>query len=154
MAALSGNLASSSWLFANRPFSGGHQTQLTTKLIPISRRDRDKPRQGVVANTLNLFPKGAVGFIDLRARCRAGTRTRSRAGSRCRRSCRCRWWLQLKKESAVEVDRRAAVKAPAEIWIVLTVSAGERLNMKSIVLLPFVTTAESAGIPLTVRSLA
>src|SRR6266404_6523263 len=27
-------------------------------------RERDKPRQGVVANTLNLFRKGAVGFID------------------------------------------------------------------------------------------
>jgi hypothetical protein len=25
---------------------------------------RDKPRQGVVANTLNLFRNGAVGFID------------------------------------------------------------------------------------------
>src|SRR4029077_19729745 len=45
-------------------------------------------------------------------------------------------------------------KAPAEIWIVLAVSAGERLKMKSIVLLLFVTTAESAGIPLTIRSLA
>ena len=64
MAALSGNLASSSRLFANRPFSGGHQTQLTTKLIPISRRDRDKPRQGVVGSWLNLFPNGVVGFID------------------------------------------------------------------------------------------
>ena len=27
-------------------------------------RDRDKPRQGVVAITLNLFQNGAVGFID------------------------------------------------------------------------------------------
>ena len=26
--------------------------------------DRDKPRQGVVANTLNLFRNGAVGFIE------------------------------------------------------------------------------------------
>ena len=26
-------------------------------------RDRDKPRQGVVANTLNSFRNGAVGFI-------------------------------------------------------------------------------------------
>ncbi len=25
---------------------------------------RDKPRQGVVANTLRLYPNGAVGFID------------------------------------------------------------------------------------------
>jgi hypothetical protein len=28
-------------------------------------REGDKPRQGVVANTLDLFRKGAVGFIDL-----------------------------------------------------------------------------------------
>src|SRR5215510_13944116 len=28
-----------------------------------TQRDRDKPRQGVVANTLNLFRGGAVGFI-------------------------------------------------------------------------------------------
>ena len=27
-------------------------------------RERDKARQGVVANTLNLFRAGAVGFID------------------------------------------------------------------------------------------
>jgi hypothetical protein len=27
-------------------------------------RERDKPRQGVVANTLNLFRNGAVGFIE------------------------------------------------------------------------------------------
>jgi hypothetical protein len=27
-------------------------------------RERDKPRQGVVANTLKLFRNGAVGFID------------------------------------------------------------------------------------------
>jgi hypothetical protein len=27
-------------------------------------RDRDKPRQGVVANTLNLFRNWAVGFIE------------------------------------------------------------------------------------------
>jgi hypothetical protein len=27
-------------------------------------RDRDKPRQGVVANTPNVFRTGAVGFID------------------------------------------------------------------------------------------
>jgi len=27
------------------------------------RANRDKPRQGVVANTLNLSPNGAVGFI-------------------------------------------------------------------------------------------
>jgi hypothetical protein len=26
-------------------------------------RDKDKPRQGVVANTLNSFRNGAVGFI-------------------------------------------------------------------------------------------
>jgi hypothetical protein len=26
--------------------------------------DRDKPRQGVVANTLNLFRNGAAGFLD------------------------------------------------------------------------------------------
>jgi hypothetical protein len=45
-------------------------------------------------------------------------------------------------------------KAPAEIWIVLTINVGERLKMKSIVLLSFATTAESAGMPLTVRSLA
>jgi hypothetical protein len=55
MAALSGNLASSSRLFANRPFSGGHQTQPTTKLISISRREGDKPRQGVVASTLTII---------------------------------------------------------------------------------------------------
>ena len=45
-------------------------------------------------------------------------------------------------------------KAPAEIWIVLNSTVGVRLKMKSIVVLPFDTTAESAGIPLTVRSLA
>jgi hypothetical protein len=27
-------------------------------------RERDKPRQGFVANTLKLYPNGAVGFID------------------------------------------------------------------------------------------
>src|SRR4030095_9139033 len=27
-------------------------------------RERDKPRQGVVANTLKLYRNGAVGFID------------------------------------------------------------------------------------------
>jgi hypothetical protein len=27
-------------------------------------RDRDKPRQGVVTNTLNSFRNGAVGFIE------------------------------------------------------------------------------------------
>ena len=27
-------------------------------------RERDKPRQGVVANMLSLFRGGAVGFID------------------------------------------------------------------------------------------
>src|SRR5215211_4361242 len=27
-------------------------------------RDRDKPRQGVVANTLRSFRQGAVGFIE------------------------------------------------------------------------------------------
>ena len=29
----------------------------------LSRLDGDKPRQGVVANTLKLFRSGAVGFI-------------------------------------------------------------------------------------------
>src|SRR5204863_2248725 len=29
-----------------------------------AQRERDKPRQGVVANTLNLHRNGAVGFID------------------------------------------------------------------------------------------
>src|SRR5438552_11833463 len=41
-------------------------------LIPVlpagagigAERDRDKPRQGVVANTLKLYRQGAVGFID------------------------------------------------------------------------------------------
>ena len=28
------------------------------------RRERDQPRHGAVANTLNLLPHGAVGFID------------------------------------------------------------------------------------------
>jgi hypothetical protein len=45
-------------------------------------------------------------------------------------------------------------KAPAEICIVLRpCTAGEVLKMKSIVVLPFDMTAESAGILLTVRSL-
>ena len=30
----------------------------------VAYRERDKPRQGVVASTLNLFRNGAVGFID------------------------------------------------------------------------------------------
>src|SRR6266700_3792779 len=30
---------------------------------------RDKPRQGVVASTLNLFRNGAIGFIDWLGRC-------------------------------------------------------------------------------------
>jgi hypothetical protein len=29
-----------------------------------AQRDRDKPRQGVVAITLKLYRNGAVGFID------------------------------------------------------------------------------------------
>src|SRR5262249_13100986 len=30
----------------------------------IAERERDKPRQGVAANTLNAFQGGAVGFIE------------------------------------------------------------------------------------------
>ena len=30
----------------------------------VSERERDKPRHGVVANTLNLFRHGAVGFVE------------------------------------------------------------------------------------------
>ena len=33
--------------------------------------NRDKPRQGVVANTLNAFGNGAVGFINWLDRCLA-----------------------------------------------------------------------------------
>ena len=29
-----------------------------------AQRDRDKPRQGGLANTPRLYPNGAVGFID------------------------------------------------------------------------------------------
>jgi len=62
--------------------------------------------------------------------------------------------ISSKKKVQLKSTGGPQSKAPAEIWIVLTVSAGERLKMKSIVVLPFSTTAESAGIPLTVRSLA
>src|SRR5712672_685083 len=38
--------------------------------LHAAQRERDKPRQGVVANTLNLFRNGAVGVIDwLGAKC-------------------------------------------------------------------------------------
>jgi hypothetical protein len=33
-------------------------------LLPAASRERDKPRQGVVGNTLELHRQGAVGFID------------------------------------------------------------------------------------------
>ena len=47
------------------------------------------------------------------------------------------------------------LKAPAAICIILRPgTAGEVLKVKSIVVLPFITVAESAGIPFTVRSLA
>jgi hypothetical protein len=44
---------------------------ITMEAIALSRltstqpyqRDRDKPEQGVVASTLNLFRNGALGFI-------------------------------------------------------------------------------------------
>ena len=45
---------------AVREFLIGH----TPKRVRSAQRERDKPRQGVVANTLNLFRDGAVGFID------------------------------------------------------------------------------------------
>ena len=35
-----------------------------SKRVCSAQRDRDKPRQGVAANTLDLFCNGAVGFID------------------------------------------------------------------------------------------
>ena len=45
-------------------------------------------------------------------------------------------------------------KAPAAICIVLTPgTTGDVLKMKAIVVFPFITAAESAGIPFTVRSL-
>src|SRR5262249_43822325 len=38
---------------------------LERRLIPLfAQRERDKPRQGVVANSLDMFRQGAVGFID------------------------------------------------------------------------------------------
>src|SRR6266540_1189290 len=45
------------------------QTLAPNSFCPLTnpqpyQRDGDKPRQGVVANTLNLFRNGAVGFID------------------------------------------------------------------------------------------
>jgi hypothetical protein len=45
------------------------QTLAPPQFCPLTnpqpyQRERDKPRQGVVANTLNLFRDGAVGFID------------------------------------------------------------------------------------------
>jgi len=49
----------------------------------------------------------------------------------------------------------AQLKAPAAICMVLPPSTtGEVLKAKSIVKLPFTTVAESAGVPLTVKSLA
>ena len=62
--------------------------------------------------------------------------------------------MNSKKKVQLKSTGGPQSKAPAEIWIVLTVNAGERLKMKSILVLPFDTTAESAGISLTVRSLA
>jgi hypothetical protein len=37
--------------------------QKLTAFIELE-RERDKPRQGVAANTLKLYRNGAVGFID------------------------------------------------------------------------------------------
>ena len=37
---------------------GGYSASLAAQ------RERDKPRKGVVANTLNVFRNGAVGFIN------------------------------------------------------------------------------------------
>ena len=45
---------------AVREFLTGH----TSKRVCSAQRERDKPRQGVVANMLNLFLNGGVGFID------------------------------------------------------------------------------------------
>ena len=39
-------------------------TSHTSKRVCSAQRERDKPRQGVVANTLKFFRDGAVGFID------------------------------------------------------------------------------------------
>ena len=44
---------------AVRDFLTGH----TSKRVCSAERDRDKPRQSVVANSLNLFRNGAVGVI-------------------------------------------------------------------------------------------
>ena len=44
---------------AVREFLTGH----TSKRVCSAQRDRDKPRQGVVAISLNSFRQGAVGFI-------------------------------------------------------------------------------------------
>jgi hypothetical protein len=46
---------------AVREFLTGH----TSKRVCSAQRDRDKPRQGVVANTLTSFPSGAVGFVAI-----------------------------------------------------------------------------------------
>lgn len=57
--------------------------------------------------------------------------------------------INLKKKVQVKSTGGPQSNAPGEIWIMLTVSAGVTLKMKSIVILPYATTAESAGIPLT-----
>ena len=45
---------------AVREFLTGH----TSKRVCFAQRERDKPRQGVVASSLDLFRHGAVGFIN------------------------------------------------------------------------------------------
>jgi hypothetical protein len=45
---------------AVREFLTGH----TSKRVCSAQRDRDKPRQGVVANGLSLFRNGDTGFIE------------------------------------------------------------------------------------------
>jgi len=45
---------------AVREFLTGH----TSKRVCSAQREKDKLRQGVAANTLNLFRGGAVGFSD------------------------------------------------------------------------------------------
>jgi hypothetical protein len=78
-----------------------------------------------MANTLNLFRNEAVGFIDLRARCRRGARPWRWEWPRRRRS------YSKRLERAIELDRRAAVKRTSRnMHAVGTSNHGGRVEMK------------------------
>src|SRR5712691_4547512 len=68
-------------------------------------RERDKPRQGVVANTLNLLRNGAVGFIDWLGLfgCQSLLKMLSKQGSILISLLflRCRWWARIDSQDVI-----------------------------------------------------